>query len=89
MKINQLSIFSENKPGHLLEPCRLLAREGINIRALSLADTQRFGILRIIVPEWERAKAVLIFRFNDPDAAQERLRAAGVNLLAKTELWEA
>ena len=59
MKLRQLSIFSENKPGHLMEPCRVLAKEGINLRAMSLADTQRFGILRIIVSEWERAQAVL------------------------------
>jgi hypothetical protein len=59
MKIKQLSIFSENKPGHVLEPCRLLAGEGIDIRALSLADTQRFGILRIVVSDWQRAKTLL------------------------------
>jgi len=59
MKLNQLSVFSENKPGHVVEPCRLLAREGIDIRALSLADTQRFGILRMIVSDWERAKSLL------------------------------
>ena len=57
MKIHQLSLFAENKPGHIIAPCRLLAREGINIRALSLADTQRFGILRMIVSDWEKATA--------------------------------
>ena len=59
MKLQQLSLFSENKPGHVIAPCRLLAREGIDIRALSLADTQRFGILRMIVSDWQRAKSVL------------------------------
>lgn len=59
MKIRQLSVFCENKPGHVIAPCRLLARAGIDIRALSLADTQRFGILRMIIPEWEKAKALL------------------------------
>jgi len=59
MKIQQLSIFSENKPGHLIAPCRLLAREGINMQAMSLADAQRFGILRIIVSDWPRAKSLL------------------------------
>ena len=39
MKIQQLSIFAENKPGHVAGPCRLLAEQGVNIRALSLADT--------------------------------------------------
>ena len=59
MKIQQLSIFSENKPGHMIAPCRLLAEQGIDIRALSLADTQRFGILRLIVSDWQRAKGLL------------------------------
>jgi hypothetical protein len=139
MKLQQLSLFSENKPGHLIAPCRLLAREGIDMVALSLADSQRFGILRIIVSDWQRAKtlletqgfvvkvtevvgievpdhpgglsdilelfegtainieymyafpsvrgekAVLIFRFDQPDAALEILRVAGVTVLANTE----
>jgi hypothetical protein len=59
MKLSQLSVFCENKPGHVIAPCRLLARAGIDIRALSLADTQRFGILRLIIPEWEKAKTLL------------------------------
>ena len=140
MKIQQLSVFAENKPGHILGPCRLLAREGIDLRALSLADTQRFGILRVIVSDPQKArslleaaghvvkvtevlavevpdrpgglaqvlevfegtdinieymyafpfargqKAVLIFRFNDPDAAISRLQAAGVNVLESGEV---
>ena len=59
MKLQQLSLFSENKPGHMIAPCRLLARAGLDIRALSLADTQRFGILRMIVSDWQRAKSLL------------------------------
>ena len=55
MKIHQLSLFLENKPGRLIEPCRLLAGAGINIRTLSLADTQQFGILRMIVSDWQKA----------------------------------
>ena len=39
MKIQQLSIFAENKPGHLAGPCRLLAEQGVDVRALSVADT--------------------------------------------------
>ena len=135
MKIQQLSIFAENKPGHVIAPCKLLAGAGIDIRALSLADTQRFGILRVIVSDWQRAKslleeagsvvkvtevvlvevpdrpgglaqvlalmegtrinieymyafpfgregkAVLIFRFDQPDEAIERLQAGGINVL--------
>jgi hypothetical protein len=59
MKLHQLSLFLENKPGQLTAPCRLLAREGINICTLSLADTERFGILRMIVSDWQKAAAVL------------------------------
>jgi hypothetical protein len=59
MKMHQLSMFLENKPGRLSEPCRLLADAGINILTLSVADTQQFGILRLIVPDWEAAKGVL------------------------------
>jgi len=59
MRIPQLSLFVENKPGHLTVPCKLLAEAGINIVTLSLADTQQFGILRLIVREWQRAQEVL------------------------------
>ena len=59
MRIPQLSVFLENKPGHLIVPCRLLADAGINVVTLSLADTQQFGILRLIVREWQRAREVL------------------------------
>jgi hypothetical protein len=140
VKLHQLSLFLENKPGQVTEPCRLLAREGINIRTLALADTERFGILRLIVSDWERARdvlekagyianvtevvavevsdrpgglaevlgllensginieymyaftfgrsegAILIFRFDKPDAAIERLQAAGINVVNSVEL---
>jgi hypothetical protein len=59
MRIPQLSVFVENKPAHLIVPCKLLANAGINIVTLSLADTQQFGILRLIVREWQRAREVL------------------------------
>ncbi len=59
MKIQQLSVFAENKPGHLLTPCRLLADSGVDIRALSVADTQHFGILRLIVSDPARATRLL------------------------------
>ena len=142
MKIHQLSMFLENKPGRLSEPCRLLADADINILTLSLADTQQFGILRLIVKDWERAKevleragavvnitevvatevedkpggltkilevieqaglnieymyaftvrsddkAVLVFRFDNPDLAITALQAAGVNVVGGVELYE-
>ncbi|MHB9010124.1 MAG: ACT domain-containing protein [Limisphaerales bacterium] len=59
MTLKQLSVFLENRPGALSAPCRLLAEAGINIQTFSLADTQQFGILRLVVHEWERARAVL------------------------------
>jgi len=59
MKLKQLSIFLENKPGALSAACRLLAKAQINIQTCTLADTQQFGILRLIVPDWERAEEVL------------------------------
>ncbi len=57
--INQISLFLENKPGHLNAICRALSEADINIVTLSLADTQQFGIVRLIVKDWERAKTVL------------------------------
>jgi hypothetical protein len=59
MKVEQISIFIENKSGRLAEITRILGDAGINIRALSLADTSDFGILRLIVNDVETAKTVL------------------------------
>jgi hypothetical protein len=59
MKIKQLSIFLENKEGRLWNALNALANGGVNIRALSLADTSDFGILRIIVQAPEKAKKIL------------------------------
>ena len=59
MIAEQISIFLENKAGRLAEVTKALSNAGINIRALSLADTSDFGILRIIVADHERAKAAL------------------------------
>ncbi|MEM5786104.1 MAG: ACT domain-containing protein [Syntrophobacteraceae bacterium] len=57
--VEQISIFLENKAGRLAEVTRILAEAGINIRALSLADTSDFGILRLIVNDCEKAKSEL------------------------------
>ena len=59
MKVEQIAIFLENKSGRLADVTNVLAKNGINIRALSLADTADFGILRLIVNDSEKAKAVL------------------------------
>ncbi len=59
MKLHQLSIFVENKPGQLKAVCQTLAEANLNIQTLTLADTKEFGILRLILRDWERAKSVL------------------------------
>ncbi|HSM93184.1 MAG TPA: amino acid-binding protein [Anaeromyxobacteraceae bacterium] len=59
MKIRQLSLFLENRPGQLRVPFEVLGRAGIDVLTMSLADTQQFGILRLVVRDWERAKAAL------------------------------
>jgi hypothetical protein len=141
MKIHQLSLFLENKPSQLTEPCRLLADAGIDIRTLTLADTKQFGILRLIISDWEKGAhlledagyvvnvtevvavevpdrpgglaellgvfektglnieymyaftfgrgdtAVLIFRFDNPDAAIERLQSSGINVVGGLEVY--
>lgn len=59
MLIKQLSIFLENKPGRLTAVTRRLKESGIDIRALSIADTKDFGIVRLIVSDPEKAKEAL------------------------------
>ena len=63
MRVKQVSVFLENRTGRLDEVADILGSRRINIRALSLADTSDFGILRLIV--------------NQPEAAYEALREAG------------
>jgi hypothetical protein len=67
MKIKQISIFLENRKGRLYDVCSLLGKNDINIRALNVAETESFGILRIVV--------------NKPDAAVRVLKEA--DILAK------
>lgn len=59
MKVEQISVFLENRAGRLLAVTRLLGEHDINIRALSLADTSDFGILRLIVDRPDAAKTAL------------------------------
>lgn len=56
MYVKQISVFIENQPGKLADFAELLGREGIDLVALSIADTTNFGILRCIVCDWERAE---------------------------------
>ena len=142
MKLTQLSLFLENKPAHLKVPCRILADAGISIITLSLADTEQFGILRLIVQDWKKAKealelkncvvnttevvavevpdkpggladlldtvdesqinieymyaftfgrenmAIMVFRFEDPDEAIEKLKNKGVSVVDAVELYK-
>lgn len=71
MTIYQISVFVENRLGRLAEITGVLAREKIDIRALSIADTSDFGILRLIVDQ--------------PDRAVQALRDAGITV-SKTEV---
>jgi hypothetical protein len=57
--VEQLSIFLENKSGGLADVLDVLARHGVNLRALALADEADFGILRLIVDDTERALEAL------------------------------
>lgn len=59
MKLQQLSLFLENKPGTLHAPVQALADAGVNLLTVTLADTTQFGILRLIVSDPQRAKEVL------------------------------
>jgi hypothetical protein len=63
MTIDQISVFVENEPGRLAEIAEILASADVALRAMSIADTSDFGILRVIV--------------NDPEKAQRTLRDAG------------
>lgn len=141
MKIKQISVFLENRAGRMAEVTRLLGDAKVNIRALSLADTSDFGILRLIVNDVDTAlrvlrgaghtvsltevvavevtdrpggmadvlqalgtggvnveymyafvekatdKAVVIFRFEDPDLAVRELQRAGISVLAAETVY--
>jgi len=141
MKLPQLSVFLENRPGSLMQPLKVLAAANINLVSISLADTEQFGILRLVLKDWEFAKsvlekdgwvvnvsdvvavdvddqpgglvkmlsilaeaginieymyafalrrnvkAVLLFRFEDPDAAIEVLDKAGIGVIQEEELY--
>lgn len=66
MIIKQISIFVENKKGRLAEITKIISDAQVDIRALSIADTTDFGILRLIV--------------NEPDKAAEALKAQGITV---------
>lgn len=59
MDLEQISVFMENRPGSLADITRVLAIADVNIRALSLADTADFGILRLVVDQPDKARRAL------------------------------
>ena len=59
MAVKQISVFIENKEGRIKKAVNAISKEGINIRALSLADNTKYGILRLIVSDNEKTKEVL------------------------------
>ncbi len=59
MKLHQLSLFLENRPGQLRRPFQALGDAGVDVLTSTLADTAQFGILRLVVKDWQRAKQVL------------------------------
>ena len=72
MPIKQISVFIENKAGRLADITAVLEKAGVDIRALSVADTTNYGILRLIV--------------SDPDQAEEALKNAGMTVSITTVL---
>lgn len=57
--VNQITVFIENKPGRLMEIFKALAKNNIDIKAFSLADTTEFGVARMIVSDVETAKKAI------------------------------
>ena len=60
MSVHQISVFLENRAGQLAEITRLLAKNNINLRALNIAETKDYGVLRLIVDDVEKATAALL-----------------------------
>lgn len=90
MKLKQLSVFLENKPGRLRELCAVLAKNGINIITLSLADTEQFGILRLIVKDYVKAKELLVekgfvAKLTDVIAVEVKDEPGGLDDILKVE----
>lgn len=88
MDIKQISVFLENKAGRLAEVTDCLSQAGINIRALYLADTTDFGILRMIVNENEKAQAALkaqnfVAQVTDVVAVEVTDKPGGLNKILK------
>jgi hypothetical protein len=59
MKIRQISVFLENRPGRLSALCRILAEAGVNLSTLTLAETGEFGLLRLITPDPDKTGRII------------------------------
>ena len=85
MAIKQLSVYLENRPGTLAETIRHISDAGINIRALSLADTAEFGILRLIPEDLGKAEQLLssetIVKLTDVVVAKMDDRTGGLRVI--------
>ena len=91
MAVKQLSVFLENRSGRLREVTRVLGDAGINIRALSLADTSDFGILRLIVDRPDDAYRALkedSFTVNETDVLAVEVEDRPGGLSAILEVFE-
>lgn len=142
MKITQISVFLENKKGRLYEVAALLGKNAVNIRALNIAETDDFGVLRLVVDrppdalkllkgagfvastteivavevgdkpgglaevlrvlsvsdinveymygflEKKSDRAILVFRFEDPDAAVAVLNENRIKIIRETDVKE-
>ena len=60
MNIHQISVFLENRTGQLAEITKLLASQGIDIRAISIAETADYGLARMIVDDSQKASSILL-----------------------------
>ena len=88
LKIKQLSIFLENKKGRMRKALDVLADNDINIRAMSIADVSDFGILRLIVPEPDKASKILeennfLVKIGDVIAVEMSDKPGGLNAILK------
>lgn len=88
MKIKQISIFLENRKGRLYDVCSLLGQKNINIRALNVAETESFGILRIVVDKSQAAldafkEEGIVARITDVIAIEVEDRPGGLANILK------
>jgi len=76
VKVRQVSVFLENKSGRLYEVCRRLAEAEVNIRALSIAETADYGVMRLIVSD--PGKAMRVMAENDITVSETEVIAVEV-----------